>query len=125
MTKQELAEQALANARGGMSVANYAAIYQGFTARGIAEADITPRVNVLTFRAWQALGRVVKRGEHGVRIHTFVALPARVDKTTGETIPGGRRPKWTTVFHISQTEPLATQEDIESNYGADPFDRGD
>jgi hypothetical protein len=52
---------------------NYSAIFQGFMAKGIAETDIKPRENVFTFHAWKALGRSVKRGEHGVKVVTFIA----------------------------------------------------
>jgi hypothetical protein len=50
MTRTELQAEALANARSGQSVMNYAAIFEGFMAIGIAEADIKPRENMLTFQ---------------------------------------------------------------------------
>jgi hypothetical protein len=62
MTKTEMQAEALANARAGQSVMNYAAIFEGFMARGIVEANIKPRENVFTFHAWKALGRSVKKG---------------------------------------------------------------
>ena len=49
--------EALERARSSNSTANFSAIYAGFTAKGIPFGDITPRVNVLTFNAWKALGR--------------------------------------------------------------------
>lgn len=109
MTKAEMQAEALANARAGQSVMNYAAIFQGFMAKGIAEADIKPRENVFTFHAWKALGRSVKRGEHGVRVVTFVECSANErDPATGEEkAVSYRRPHSTTVFHLSQTEPTA------------------
>src|SRR6266853_998790 len=107
MTKTEMQAEALDNARNGQSVMNYAAIFEGFMAKGIAEADIKPRENVFTFHAWKALGRSVKKGEHGVRVVTFItcAGTADVDAADTDAKPSTyRRPHTTTVFHISQTE---------------------
>ena len=52
----------------GQSLSNFPAIFQGFAAKGIPESEIKPRENVFTFNAWKALGRVVRRGEHGVKV---------------------------------------------------------
>jgi hypothetical protein len=41
-------------------------------AKGIPESEIKPRENVFTFHAWKALDRSVKRGEHGVKVVTFI-----------------------------------------------------
>lgn len=95
---------ALAKARNGESTCNYRAIIDGFLALGIAEVDILPRVNVFTFHAWKALNRCVKKGQHGVKVTTYVRA-ANTDKETGET-KGFRMPRRTTVFHVSQTEKL-------------------
>src|SRR5262249_31374475 len=98
--------EALDNARNGQALTNYPAIYEGFMAKGIAEADIKPRENVFTFNAWKALGRSVKKGEHGVRVVTFITCNDKQrDPSTGEERETTyRRPHTTTVFHISQTE---------------------
>jgi hypothetical protein len=49
---------------------------------------------------------VVRRGEHGVKITTFIESKSKeIDKDTGEP-KLIRRPWTTTVFHVSQTEPL-------------------
>jgi DNA repair protein RadC len=108
----EIATEALDRARTGEAVTNYPAIYEGFTAKGIAEADIKPRENVFTFHAWKALGRSVKRGEHGVKVVTWIDCTQTVrDPSTGEEkTEGYRRPQTTTVFHISQTEPTVERE---------------
>jgi hypothetical protein len=68
MTKDEMQIEALDRARTSQALTNYPAIFEGFMAKGIAEADIKPRENVFTFHAWKALGRSVKRGAHGVRV---------------------------------------------------------
>jgi hypothetical protein len=100
-----LQAEALDRAQNGQSLTNYPAIYQGFIAKGIAEADIRPRENVFTFAAWKAKGRSVKRGEHGVRVVTFIEATKRVHEDGEEKIVTFRRPWSTVVFHISQTEP--------------------
>jgi hypothetical protein len=118
MTKAEMQAEALERARASQAFTNYPAIYQGFMAKGIAEADIKPRDNVLTFHAWKALGRSVKRGEHGVRIVTFIDCSANDrDPATGEEkTVSYRRPHTTTVFHISQTEPTSDRQARQSGY---------
>jgi antirestriction protein ArdC len=112
MTKSEMQAEALENARAGQSVINYTAIFEGFMAKGIAEDDIKPRENVFTFHAWKALGRSVKKGEHGVKVMTFIERSATErDPVTGqEKVVSYRRPHTTTVFHISQTEPTSERE---------------
>ena len=95
---------ALDRARSSNSTANFGAIYAGFTAKGIPFGDITPRVNVLTFNAWHALGRVVRKGEHGVRITTWVE--STKINASGAPPASFRRPKTTTVFHVSQTDAV-------------------
>ena len=103
---QEVRREALARAVSGQSFSNFPAIFQGFAAKGIPESEIKPRENVFTFEAWKALGRVVRRGEHGVKVVTFIDCPSKeTDKDTGER-KMIRRPWTTTVFHVSQTEAL-------------------
>ena len=88
------------------SFSNFPAIFQGFAAKGIPESEIKPRENVFTFEAWKALGRVVRRGEHGVKVVTMIETKSKeIDQDTGEQ-KVIRRPWTTTVFHISQTEPI-------------------
>src|SRR5258708_25008416 len=103
--EQERAE-ALTRAVSGQTMSNYPAIFQGFAAKGIPESEIKPRENVFTFEAWKALGRVVRRGEHGVKVVTFIECASKeTDPDTGER-KLSRRPWTTTVFHVSQTETL-------------------
>ena len=105
MTQAQRQHEALTRATTSASVSNYAPIFDGFMAKGIPEGQILPRENVFTFHAWRALGRTVRRGEHGVRVTTWVPM-TRKDPETGDSTPIGRRPKGTTVFHVSQTDPL-------------------
>lgn len=95
--------EALDRATQNQSLANYPAIIDGFLEKGIHEADIQPRVNVFTFNAWKALGRSVMKGEHGVRIHTWIV---RTDEDDDGNETTRRIPRTTTVFHVTQTKEL-------------------
>lgn len=111
MTNLEQQTEALDRARTGQALTNYPAIYSGFLAKGIAESDIKPRENIFTFNAWKALGRSVKKGEHGIKVVTFITCQGKADVDSGETEPSTyRRPHTTTVFHISQTELTSERE---------------
>jgi hypothetical protein len=103
---QQSGVESLKRAVHGQSCSNFPAIFRGFAAKGIPESEIKPRENVFTFEAWKALGRYVRKGEHGVRVGTFIETKSKeVDRDTGQrkTL---RRPWTTTVFHISQTEEI-------------------
>ncbi len=94
--------EALDRARNGQSLSNYSTIIDGFSAMGIA--DIRPRENVLTYQAWKALGRQVRRGEHGVKVTTWIPVEKKGEVDGVETVTRFRRPKTATVFHITQTD---------------------
>src|SRR6516225_3173997 len=77
--------ESLKRAVSGQSFTNFPATFHGFVAKGIPDSEIKPRENVFTFQASRALGRVVRRGEHGVKITTFVESKSKdIDKDTGE-----------------------------------------
>jgi hypothetical protein len=97
--------EALSRAVNGLSLGNYPAIFAGFAAKGIPESEVRPRENVFTYQAWRALGRQVRRGEHGVKVVTFIEY-SKEDKATGEK-QSFRRPWTTTVFHVSQTDSIS------------------
>jgi len=99
-TSIAIQQEALTRARSSQSLSNFAAIIRGFMAKGLAESEISPRENVFTYNAWKALGRQVKKGEHGVKCLTFIM---QRDKRTGRE---EKRPWSTTVFHVSQTEKV-------------------
>jgi antirestriction protein ArdC len=115
-------QEALTRAATGQSLSNWPAILAGFTAKGIPEEEIQPRVNVFTYHAWRALGRQVRRGEHGVKVTTFVTVDGPDSKAERDGVEsndldgtdkppskrGYRRPWTATVFHISQTDPIAS-----------------
>jgi antirestriction protein ArdC len=98
--------EALSRALTGQSWSNFPAIIQGFTARGIPENEIMPRENVFTYQAWKALGRQVRKGEHGVKVITFIKRDKKVkDTETDEVkIKTYSMPRTVSVFHISQTD---------------------
>jgi N-terminal domain of anti-restriction factor ArdC len=108
MTHTAIAHESLQRAVSGQSTMNYESILKGFAAMGIPTDAIRPRENVLTYNAWKALGRHVRKGEHGVKAVTFVAVGAKQDPD-GEKKAGYRMPRAVTVFHISQTEPDTLQ----------------
>ena len=110
MTRPAIAKESLNRALSSASVMNYSSIFAGFTAKGIPIEDILPRKNVFTFHAWRALGRVVRKGEHGVKACTFVPVDSKPDAETGEKSSGYRMPRTVTVFHISQTDAMPETE---------------
>ena len=94
--------EALNRALNNSSPTNEATVIDEFARRGIYDA--LPRVNVFTYQAWQKLGRQVRRGQHGVRIVTYIPCKSKPDDN-GER-QSFRRPKKVTVFHVSQTDPI-------------------
>lgn len=102
----EIGQEALERALENKSEANYPVIVAGFVAKGLPEAEIKPRENVFTYHAWQARGRQVRRGEHGVKVHTVLDVD-RTDPESGATIKVQKH-RTATVFHVSQTDPLGT-----------------
>jgi hypothetical protein len=111
-SREQIQAEALDRAASGRSLSNWPAIFAGFAAKGIPEAELKPRENVFTYHAWRALGRQVRRGEHGVKVTTFVSVGAKdgdqaTDEPDGPPKSGAYRRPWTaTVFHVSQTDPI-------------------
>lgn len=93
--------EALDRAENGQSTMNFEAIYDGFEAMDIDPDDIEPRDNVLTYNAWQAKGRQVRKGQHGVKITVFVPASKREDDGTVRSFKLARN---VSVFHVSQTQ---------------------
>lgn len=103
-TQSVTQSEALERVRSSISTANFPAIFAGFEAKGIPEDQIEPRVNVFTYDAWKALGRQVRKGEHGVKVCTWIEMSKK--DANGEAQSIGRKPRSTSVFHISQTDPV-------------------
>lgn len=99
-------DEALHRAVSSRSTSNFNTIFNGFIGRGIPESEIKPRENIFTYAAWKALGRQVKKGEHGVKVVTFIPMDSKEkDSKTGEMVfKTSSRPRTTTVFHITQTD---------------------
>jgi hypothetical protein len=109
--REQIQQEALSRAVGGQTLSNWPAILAGFIAKGIPEQDIRPRENVFTYNAWRALGRQVRRGEHGVKVTTFIPVRDKESPQDGGEEQTSRprrtsRPWTATVFHVSQTDPI-------------------
>ena len=114
-SREQIQQEALDRAVSGQTMSNWPAIFAGFMAKGIPENEIKPRENVLTYHAWRAIGRHVRRGEHGVKVHTFVVCEGKNGEANPEAEEqaepnkarrGYSRPWTATVFHVSQTDPI-------------------
>jgi hypothetical protein len=90
MTKIKAGQATVDKAQRGMSIHNDTLVIAAFQERGI---EATPRVDVFTFNAWLAKGRVVRKGQKGVKIVTFFEKP-----------DGSKVSRSVTVFHVSQTD---------------------
>jgi hypothetical protein len=112
MKNDRIGDEALARAVSGQSMANYATIIAGFVAKGIPESKILPRENVFTYEVWRKLGRQVRRGEHGVKVCTWIPIEKKEnDAITGKEKLSSTKRHWiATVFHVSQTEPVSNGE---------------
>lgn len=109
LSRSQITAEALRNAVTRESSMNYEAIFEGFEAMGIPMDDVVPRENVFTYNAWLALGRQVRKGEHGVKVVTYIERKAKAGeapegKAEGEGGGSYKFPRTTTVFHISQTD---------------------
>jgi len=104
ISKNETAEEALARIQSGVSENDGAAIL-AFWQAGVELTDITPRENVLTFKAWRAKGRQVAKGASGVPVVVWFPVKEK-DKTRTEKdgSPKTRMMSRTVrLFHESQT----------------------
>lgn len=103
-------QESLDRATGSFSAYNYDPIYNGFAAKGIPESDILPRENIFTYNAWRALGRQVMKGEKGVAITVWIPVRNKKNDAGTESSADKKQeytiPRHSTVFHISQTQPI-------------------
>ena len=106
-TSKETPAEALARIQNGFSK-NDALVVALFAARGIDPAEIEPRENVLTYRAWQAKGRQVCKGERSVRISVYIPIDEKRDENGVVTRRAGSRPWTSAVFHVSQTKAVTS-----------------
>jgi antirestriction protein ArdC len=113
MKQSKVQSEALYRAQSSASIRNYATIISGLVAKGISADEIIPRENVFTFHAWKALGRQVRKGEHGIKITTWIPCKGRkVADPEDEQNKVKLRPKTAVVFHISQTDPIGAESEV-------------
>ena len=98
MKSEQTQSEALERAQSGGSFRNDAIVRNEFLRRGI---KASPRQDVFTYAAWLAQGRQVRRGEHGVKLLTWIPIPAKNAEAGRARI----RPRSVSVFHRSQTDP--------------------
>ena len=114
---EETREEQLARIQASENESNYPAIIEGFKARGIPVDQIRPRENVLTYRAWQAKGRQVRKGEKSVKIDVWIEYDKKSDDGKPATDPEGnpvkgRSRRSVAVFHVSQTDPIESDKPL-------------
>ncbi len=94
------------------SITNEEKVTKEFLKRGIPEGQIKHKENIFTFKKWEFLGRMVRKGEHGVRIITLAPhKPRRFSKSGKELL----QPFVTSVFHVTQTEDLPLAQSLEED----------
>ncbi|HEV8670989.1 MAG TPA: ArdC family protein [Candidatus Limnocylindria bacterium] len=93
----------------GYSIANAIAVKTALAERGCA---CEPYEDVFTFNRWRAQGRIVRRGEHGIRLTVYItAMRAGEDADGVVDEPRAyRMPKTSHVFCRCQTDELAPRE---------------
>jgi antirestriction protein ArdC len=69
---------------------------------GCPTAECRAYVEILTFKRWLAKGFVVRKGEHGIKITTWIPIVETDDQ--GNRVVKGKRPKTVTVFCRHQVE---------------------
>lgn len=108
--RQARAAEALARIEDGESN-NDEVVIEEFEALGYS--NVIPRETVLTYTAWQAKGRQVRKGEKSVKIETWIPVRAKLDENGKPKLDENGRPlmvlkrKLASVFHIDQTDPIA------------------
>jgi len=106
--RMEMEREALSRARSNPSWANFGQVITEFASRGIPASEICPKENVFTYNAWRALGRQVRRGEHGVKILSYCPIESKEANSDDQEQSVTRlRPVSAVVFHVSQTDPIA------------------
>ena len=65
------------------SAGNFQMVYLQLEARGIPIADIDPKVNVLTYKAWLAKGRQVRKGEKSITVATWIVIEPKPGQKEG------------------------------------------
>jgi len=69
------------------------------------DCSCQPYVDWFTYKRWRAQGFQVQKGEHGIKLTTYIPK-FKTDPDTGEKVPDGTRPWYTTVFCRCQVKPI-------------------
>lgn len=70
---------------------------------GCETAECRAYVDIFTFKRWLAQGYLVKKGEHGTQITTWIPISKKQDDGTKKIV--GKKPRTVTVFCRHQVEP--------------------
>lgn len=98
-------KEALERAKNWRNEENAEAAIEEFAGNRELE-NVIPGETVLTFSAWRGKGRTVRKGEKGFRMPHPAFIPYRgKDKATGAK-KKMFRPKYYSVFHVSQTDEM-------------------
>ncbi len=82
---------------------DYFSIHNAIAAElGCQTAECRAYVDIFTFKRWLAKGYVVRKGEHGTKITTWIPITKTDDQ--GRLTVVGRRPKSVTLFCRHQVE---------------------
>jgi len=109
MSTTETPAEALQRIQRGQMGQNDIIAIMAFADCGIDPEAITPRENVLTFKAWKAKGRQVAKGAISVPVTVWIPCKGQQTETTEPEESGKKkaaaymRPKVTRLFHVSQT----------------------
>lgn len=90
------------------TLAMFIALHDGYSERNalLIASQLPNATDVRGYKTWLAAGRQVRKGEHGARI---LAPKGKADDTTaddGSTKPGRQFFGLTSVFDVSQTDPV-------------------
>ena len=94
------AQDALRRAENSRSLGNIGTVYAALAAAGLTG---THGIDVLTFAAWRAKGRCVRKGEKAL---CFLATIIPTSKQTDDGVQAGKLMRRVAVFHFSQTDAL-------------------
>ena len=86
----------------GHSTANETIVLMELAAKGCTSCE--PYKDIFTYRRWQAQGFQVQKGEHGIKLTTYIPIHKTDDD--GKQVQTGRRPRTTTVFCACQVKPI-------------------
>jgi len=96
MTTEPMTAEQAQTFEHGISIANATAVAQAMVEKG---CGCVPYVDVFSYRRWQAQGYQVQKGEHGIKVTTWIHY---TDKEGKDQV----RPKNVTLFCRHQVKPI-------------------